>query len=170
MGLKLTGLPIQKTCSKCGKLKPSADFRIRRGFILRSWCKECESLYAKSPNSVVARRSSSKNRRNTKINVWREYLKIIYGIHPKCGVCGMELTWGHGNQHDSVVLDHRMNGKEPICEGFYTWASDHECSDENKKLFIESNFGILCRSCNWRIPTVGRMEWLKSIEKYLLSE
>lgn len=157
-----------KICRKCSQLKPLFNFGFRSGkhaHLYRAWCKACEtkefSAYQKK------RRDQANRRRTSKIDEWKIWLTEKYGLNPICQCCGRVLTWSHGNKEDSAILDHRLEGREPIREGFYTWAGDRKVSDENIGIVEQCNFGLLCRKCNMLIPTYGRQEWLLRLGKYL---
>lgn len=97
---------------------------------------------------------------------WYEWFMGKYGEFPKCQVCGKDLVWkGYGN--NVLCFDHRYNGEIYIKSNPSHWVWSHACSEKNRKIWEECNFGILCRACNKRLPTKNREQWLRDSIKYI---
>lgn len=95
-------------CNRCKQLRPLDQFRLVRGKIDRSWCKQCYSRrYADRWANEPGFRERSRER----------WLKYRYGVTPqrysellmgqggKCAICGTTEP-GHGRDYFSVDHNH----------------------------------------------------------------
>lgn len=98
---------------------------------------------------------------------WIDYLIKKYGDIPVCEICGKVCAWSSGSAQQTVALDHRYEGREEIKETPSAWMAGHACSEQSKKLFDSCNFGLLCSTCNLRLPTKDRAQWLKKVADYI---
>ena len=132
--VEVTKVPRVKRCSKCGKTKPTSDFRLRpsRKSGLQSQCKLCEKEYRDahkgsyfdyykqrrkdSPNSAIYNRLwAALKRFPTENPVTKEELVEIWDTQKgKCALSGIEMVWqGSGGkaEYNSLSLDRIDNGK-----------------------------------------------------------
>ena len=111
------------------------------------------------------KRISIKNRRWSNALSWLSYFIEKYGENPSCSVCSLDLEW-FNNSKISVVFDHRLEGLESIKGKPSEWLSHNEFSEHNRKIWEDCNFGILCSSCNLRLPSMNRWQWLRNALDY----
>jgi len=160
-----------KRCPTCGREKGKDCFYKRSGsnsHLRRSWCIECEGLRQKNQDRERIR-AGERRRYATRLKIWMEWFRSLYGEIPICQCCGVTLKWQAGNRrhgNDNVVFDHRNGGKESI-KSLYGFVSDRELSEKNKNVFLSCDFGILCRKCNTMLPTQDRDKWLKGALNYV---
>lgn len=161
-----------KKCMKCRKNKEDSEFhndrRTKDG--LHKFCKNCHNLSNKGYWRKHRERYLERIRitRLKRIDQWRTWLIEKYGIS-KCSICNKELGYLSGNRTNSVYFDHRHT-YHTIKINPSVWLESHDCSEKNKKIWIENDFGILCGLCNQRLPTENRDEWLGKITKYISGE
>jgi hypothetical protein len=105
------------------------------------------------------------NIRYKSLNQWREFFKLYYTINPCCQICGRWLNWNF-EKNKSVFFDHRLDGKESIKCSPSRFYRDNLCTKTRIELWMQSNFGILCHDCNYRLPTISRIDWLNKALKY----
>jgi|SRR5665213_3469232 len=84
----------------------------------------------------------------------------------KCRGCGVVISYMSGNQKTSIHFDHNNEGKEAIKVSPYTWLKRHLATPDNIVIWKSCNFGMLCQNCNKRLPTIGRVEWLRNMLEY----
>ncbi len=171
-----------RICCICKQEKEDSEFYPRRdrmkGKGLNSKCRSCCGLYRRTEHSKQWTRQWGKahkdRRRNTCRKVehkymqkWVEYFKSKHGEIPKCQICGKELKWyfSKAKKSDVIHFDHKQEN-DKIKHAPINFIMGHVCSDKNKEIWNSCNFGILCASCNMKLPTINRMEWLKLALKY----
>ena len=113
----------------------------------------------------------NKNRREwTKKNSnnWKLFFLNLYGINPKCEICGVILNW-NGYRKTSVNFDHNKTSNI-VKYNPSQWYRGHTFKEKNKNIFLEHNFGILCASCNAGLPTSNRIQWLENALIYARRE
>lgn len=127
-----------KTCKRCGKSKPGAEWYPHPSGHLSSYCKPCTNDYhkewkAKNPARDKAQVRAMKNRR--KFLVMSHYS----GGVPRCACC-FEATF------EFLTIDH-IAGKKAV---------GHDRRISGIKLYTllyNSNFPggyqVLCMNCNW---------------------
>jgi hypothetical protein len=109
--------------------------------------------------SAVRRATNAWIKRN--IDSWRKLIpRSSY-----CQVCGKRIFFHPAANIESMVFDHRR-GNELIQGKPYKWLTSHKCTPENERIWISCDFGVLCSSCNLRLPTVNRIEWLRNALEY----
>ena len=143
-----------KRCCKCGNILPTTDFFKHKNKKdgLQTVCKKCSLVY-----------SRIKEKRN--LEKWITFFIRLYGIEPKCEICGMPLKWQSENRSEVVNFDHTKLDV-PIQQGPQGWIRSRTLTKEREKMWKESNFGILCSRCNNGLPTLNRKEWLQQVTIY----
>jgi len=145
----------QKICQKCNLIKPINEFHKRHNLLIyMSWCKNCHKLYRKNHIDDI-------------LNEWIVFFKSVYGNSPRCSICDKSLTFRSKDIFDTVVFDHRCDGKELIQQTPSLFYHKKPCDAINRSIWLQSNFGILCWSCNKFIPTKNRIIWLNKLTTYI---
>lgn len=161
-------LKEKKICPSCKIEKPISEFYKRHGgLVARSYCKECESR--DKDRYRISNLANEKRRRKIKVQAWNEWFKNVYGEHPKCQCCGIEMVWHSGNKRaitNAVVFDHRNGGNEPI-KALQSWLTGRDVNERNKSIILSCDFGVICRRCNTLLPTKNRVEWLNNARNYV---
>lgn len=93
---------------------------------------------------------------------WTAYFTEIHGVLPSCQICNQKLTWKR-NEGNPVVWDHRHGTRS---ENPSDWVRRHSLNDKNKQIWESFDYGILCKSCNTKLPTDNRTRWLKRVVEY----
>lgn len=146
-----------KNCVSCKSILPLKFFgSFTRRNKKEYWtsCKDCRYIQIKSRRELYKRD-------------WIAFFKMRYGENPQCAICDCTLEYLCGSLTNSVCFDHRHSGKESIEVGPSSWCYVRPCNEENKLIFINCNFGLLCRHCNTSLPTFNRMLWLQKALKYV---
>jgi len=146
-----------KVCARCGLEKELKEFhKVKSGRKGRhNWCKECARLGLSE--------YATKNRIE-----WKSWFESQYGKHPKCQICGRELSFQTGREgRNTVYFDHSNGGLESIKDSPSIWYARHVCNARNQKLWDECRFGILCCVCNHSLPTEGREWWMEKALQYI---
>lgn len=158
-----------KRCSKCKADKDISGFyknRCNRDG-LNYWCKDCvnDSQIGRVRNlekQLYWQRSAYK--RNC-----REWIPVLdeLGITPVCQICDKKLEWFNGRLR-SAHFDHRNGYPAEYDKNKDTpslWFASNLPTNENIEAFRKMNYGILCHSCNLRIPTDTR--YREKLARYL---
>jgi len=133
--------------------------------IYREDNKEKISLYTKKYNSKNKDRIKSrfKGYKDRNLKSWEGYIPK----RTKCQMCGVSIYLNSGDSATAINFDHRYGGTEVI-KGYPTrWLISHKRNPKNEKIWKSCDFGILCRECNRRIPTIGRDKFLRNLNRYL---
>jgi hypothetical protein len=157
-----------KVCCKCNLLKDIKEFYSNKSRPDRhsSYCIKCQLNYYQ--NNKQRQHLRSTKYKKAYIQDWISFFKNHYGT-PKCEVCGVALKW-IGNKNTSVHFDHRNEGKETITIAPKQWIMRRPHNEETKLEWLSCQFGILCGTCNFRLPTDNRKEWLKNVENYIFNK
>lgn len=139
-------LELPKKCTRCGEMKPLAEFHfLRRRNSASSWCRQCKSSDGKTRYAANIETARPKQREAGKKYYWRNKekrrllakkrrVKYLYGVsyetasamlamqNDACGICQKSLTVDAGAQKREWNVDH--------------------CHDTGKIR------GILCSNCN----------------------
>lgn len=129
--------------------------------------KNREKLRKESRKNHRIRREEERNYRKQKrknnLNSWKK----IIPHKTRCEICGRVIYYKALYKMNSIHFDHRHEGKEPIKCNPSSWLKMHPRNKVNEALWIESDFGILCHMCNYRLPTRGRKDWVRRMNKYV---
>lgn len=172
----------EKFCSKCKQWKSKSEFYkdIYYKDKLHYTCKKCCKKYHKEDYKLNHKslfyfhKHKEKYVKYGKIysekckSEWENHFKKIYGENPKCKICGKNLNF-YGKITDTIHFDHR-NGNELIKKSPKVWLCHKRCNDKYKKIWEQSNFGVLCMRCNWSLPTKNREQYTKNLVKYVFGE
>jgi hypothetical protein len=132
--------------------------------------------YNKSPQRKEARKKydHSPKGKECKRRLWKEghirCLSSWVGIIPKltnCEACGRVITFNSGSLKTSIFFDHRHEGREAIKNGPVQWLRKHMATPENVLIWKSCDFGMLCNQCNLVLPTIGRIEFITKLLKYV---
>lgn len=124
---------------------------------------------------------SSKRRRQKKLYVQKNRFilnrkQLLYvrkclgawiGIVPKtanCQVCGKVINLM--DKVSPIVFDHRHGGNEPIQGSPTGWLISHKRTPKNEEIWKSCDFGLLCRRCNYFLPTKDRKDFLEKVLQY----
>lgn len=139
-------LPTAKRCSRCKVTKPAAAFRWRTERTLDSWCKDCKSEYAKTPERRAdsVRKTQRYIDRTPELDARRASINRVAQLKRKYGVTPEEYD---------ELLDEQDYGCA-ICEspdpgrGHQFLAVDHNHSTQQTR-------GLLCHACNRALGLFG---------------
>lgn len=113
------------------------------------------------------RKNRERINNESKIRARRNFL-LWSGIIPNkavCGVCGKDIYLN--TERSSVIcFDHRRGGLEPITINPSSWLISNRPTEENIKIWNQSDFGTLCVRCNALLPTKNRIEFLRAAMAY----
>lgn len=123
--------------------------------------------YLRSNNEYV--KEERKKKREQRVSNLREWEKFIPS-QSNCQICNKEIFFNKSNAKNAIHFDHRLDGEELIKNNPSNWLYSHKCTEENKKIWHESSFGMLCRYCNLILPSKNRVQWLEAINKYIMAE
>jgi hypothetical protein len=82
---------------------------------------------------------------------WLKWFEQEYGQFPTCRICERRLIWDAVKCDDRICFDHRR-GHEIVTKSPRTWIQNKPCTEDNKKIFLSCDFGILCNRCNLMLP------------------
>lgn len=124
---------------------------------------------------VRARESAYRKANRKRVNKWRKNLNKRklnnwVGFIPKetnCQICNKKLYFNTDNKNISIHFDHK-NDNVPIKTTPTYWLLTHPRNKTNEEIWKSCNFGILCGSCNLRLPTKDREKFIKNAYKYIL--
>lgn len=136
----------------------------------RKFPKEDNSSYFDMKGWSVGRSDFINKNREDIIKIQKENLDSWSNIVPlqsRCQICGRDVYFNRSNRADAIHFDHRKDGFEPIGSAPTSWLKHHKATPENVKLWIESDFGILCGRCNKFLPTAGRKEFMEKAIGYM---
>lgn len=104
---------------------------------------------------------------------WQKYyqakLKLWEGYIPKksnCQICGRSIYFNQNCIEKAIHFDHK-NENILIKKNPTIWLSQYECSLENRKIWEECKFGMLCNRCNGYLPTKNRLKILNNLIQYI---
>lgn len=98
----------------------------------------------------------------------RANLKSWEGYIPKettCEVCKRKIYYNGGNRILAINFDHRTDNSPIKCNLY--WLRGHPRNPENQKIWENCNFGKLCISCNFRLPTNNREAFIRNVINYV---
>ena len=154
-----------KTCTKCHIPKDISEFNKHHRDGYSGRCKFCIAVvwqenkhkYKPTHEKIIFRY----------LVHWLSFFIKIYSEFPKCQICGKSLKFvGTKNDFDVVNFDHKEESTI-IKTSPNKWYRGRPCTKENKEIWTQHKFGILCRKCNLMIPTRNRKVWKNNICKYL---
>jgi len=153
-----------KRCKSCDVTKHTNDF-----YSGRARCKDCVrdrmNTWRKGKENDLAIKQK-RHRRVYNIS-WRRWFRSHYGRNPTCEICGKILSFRENRSTgNAVFFDHRRGGSEPISINPASFYTKRPCSPDNRLIWIQSGFGILCQVCNLGLPTKNRTEWLLAALNY----
>lgn len=165
-------------CTKCGVVKHMKEFYqdCHSSDQKTSWCKQCfKNRYQQVKRIVKAQRDTKRREINDSITkiwnknilMWKEYFIKKYGDHPQCSVCNKQLNWFNVDRSTAVCFDHRCGGNEPIKTTPRNFYERRPCITKHIDTWEECDFGILCVNCNSSLPTEGREEWVRNVNRYV---
>lgn len=156
-----------KTCTKCKKEQPLGEFykyTHRNGY--RPDCRDCRNAwsraYGKTEEAKLKRRKKKCKWSEKNLNGWRTYIPN----KANCEICGIAILFASGNTNTSIHFDHKDESC-PIKISPMCWIMKHNFTEQNRKLWDESNFGKLCGKCNRALPTKNRRMWVFGVMKYV---
>ncbi len=162
---------MKKICITCNK---PFSTTIKNGdkiihSIDRKRCLDCfpfKHHYSLDKNKSKSLSDAKKRHINKYVEKWSIYLKARYGENPKCEICNKELQYFSNNNGNSVHFDHTRPNVAIMIKP-KTWLKSTPCIDDNIKIWESCSFGILCRNCNFRLPSLNREQWLDRVLKYI---
>lgn len=173
----------KKKCSKCKFLKFVSDFHrsASKQDGLQTFCKVCrlreQRNYRLSTNGKNRDKRYKERYKNnltvtkdwnkTYLEQWLKFFISTYGNKPLCRICSKLLTFNTGNKSTTVNFDHR-NGNEIITGTPCHFYRNRPCTLEHQKTWLSCDFGILCNDCNYRLPTLNRVDWLHAALSYTM--
>jgi len=98
------------------------------------------------------------------LDAWKQYLITKFGKNIKCEICKKELGFFSGDSGISVHWDHK-DGLITQIKMPSTFFASKFPTKENIELFEKEDFGMLCLTCNRKLPT--DLEYRKNLKKYL---
>lgn len=132
---------------------------------------------------LEARRASFRryvNKDRAKTNIYQRELRaktlkswVDKGIIPavtKCEICSKTIYFIEGNQNNSIFFDHRHEDNSTIKGSPKGWIEQNNPTEEKILKFKNNDFGYLCHKCNYRLPTIGREEFLRNAIKYVFGK
>ncbi len=89
---------MEKTCSKCGLIKPVSEFYKRAKSLdgLQCWCKSCSR---ESVDAYQAREEKSVLHRSAKYGLTKDEVRAVMAV-PCCQACGAEFTDDYEQKFD----------------------------------------------------------------------
>lgn len=104
-----------------------------------------------------------KYKRKNSLESWSKFIPY----KTKCQICNKTIYFKALNKINSIHFDHRHGGNEPIRINPSQWLKNHPHNKVNEKLWVKSDFGMLCHLCNYRLPTKNRKDWVSKMNKYV---
>ena len=98
------------------------------------------------------------------ISEWKNHFSAGF----VCSVCGKNLEFASNNKNLSVRFDHRNDKSISVNGSPKNFFYKRGVSKENVDKWNSYDFGILCHVCNSRLPTKGRIEFLRNALRYAL--
>lgn len=156
---------MNKKCSCCKEIKSLEYFYIDKA-TKNGRCYECISCQKirlkkyRENNRDKCRKSCMKNMRQNIVS-W-------LGFIPKetnCECCGKSIFFLSDKRENAIHFDHRHG--ESVIKIPVPWLWKHKFNEKNRGIWESCDFGILCGSCNMRLPTIDRDKWFKNVEKYI---
>jgi hypothetical protein len=122
---------------------------------------ESRKYYLRSRNKITMR-----NRARSKkyISEWINHFSDGF----VCSVCGKSLEFAPNDKNFSVHFDHRNDKSVAVKGSPKNFFYKRGASKENIDKWNSYDFGALCHVCNSRLPTKGRIEFLKKALRYAL--
>jgi len=160
-----------KLCRKCNTEKPLDKFYINRtkGDGHSALCKKCCGRATQNwiKNNPEKYRASLKNRQTKYILAWKNLITRLYGKKPICQICDTKKRWPweKGSWKDTICFDHKKLNLAIECTPS-AWLRRRLPSPKNVEIFKSCKFGLLCRDCNFRLPTKKRLIWARKLLKY----
>ena len=97
----------------------------------------------------------------------RESWGKIIPKETNCQVCGKTIYYKYlENKNLSIHFDHKH---EEHNDKYFPsqWLYKKKPTPENIAEWKSFDFGMLCGRCNSSLPTVGREEWVRKVNKYV---
>ncbi len=85
----------------------------------------------------------------------------------ECQVCGKQIYLASGDIKKSIHFDHRHEGKAPIKISPSIYLNRNMPDEKKIDLWKACDFGYLCWTCNRRLPTKNRKQWIEDEMKWL---
>jgi hypothetical protein len=93
----------------------------------------------------------------------------VIPLETNCECCGKKLYFFGKQKAETIHFDHR-NENAPIRQNPANWLRGKGITPERKKLWEESNFGMLCDRCNRFLPLKGRERFIRNMVKYVFGK
>jgi 5-methylcytosine-specific restriction endonuclease McrA len=158
-------------------LKQKKEYRLKN---IKKFKEKDKKYYINNKHKIneCKKQWCKKNREHMRIHInakRAKYMKSWEGLIPKetkCQICGRKIYFNKPIKRpsESIHFDHRLEGKELIKEHPGGWLRAHPRNSKNERLWKQSNFGMLCRSCNGFLLTRNRKTMLLKIIKYVFGE
>ena len=133
-------------------LKRQAEYRLKN----KDRVKELRIKYRET-NNIKTKEFIHRN-----LLSWLDYI-------PKettCQICKKTIYFGQNNRRNAIHFDHRSEGIEKIKSPTH-WLGMHKNTLENRKIWEECSFGMLCKNCNSFLPTNNRKEYIQKVINYI---
>ncbi len=114
-------------------------------------------------NNIVVYKENQKRIRLLRINSWVEKNVILKDTN--CEICNKIIYFKGHPRKETIHFDHK-NENCTIKVNPSTFLQSKFANEKNIKLWEDSDFGLLCASCNKGLPTKNRIEWLKKALDY----
>lgn len=107
-----------------------------------------------------------RNCRDRNLKSWENFIPSII----RCQVCRRRIFFNKKNSKDAVHFDHRNNKSVELIKRPYNWLKHHRRNTVNQQIWVNCDFGMLCRECNRALPMKERIKFVRNIVRYVIGE
>jgi 5-methylcytosine-specific restriction endonuclease McrA len=143
----------EKACTRCERIKPRADFHVRKSGRLAGriyeWCKECC-------------REAVRVHKRLRPLAYKAWQANLWGRKQHDGTPRIGITWSLVTESDLVVLLRDQQGQCGYCGLVLSsnWQTDHRIPLSRGGAHTIDNLVAVCAPCN-------RRKWTQTDEEYL---
>lgn len=134
----------------------------------------CKSYYAKNRVAILLKKqeynkanpglSTQKGRAQRRFNIdsWKGFIPTV----TQCQMCGIDIYFGCKDRRKAIHFDHR-DGSRHSFRTPYQFLVRGRRTPKREAEWKAFNFGMLCMTCNTRIPTDNRVQFLNNLIRYM---
>lgn len=100
----------------------------------------------------------------------KKYLDLWVGLIPseaQCEMCGVDIYFNRGDRNKAIHFDHRHGAHQGKYRTPFNWLMGHKRTEKNELIWKSFDFGLLCKDCNYRLPTENRRQFIDNANKYM---
>ena|SRR3990167_2469799 len=120
--------------------------------------------YAKEKgfNSPGFYKSRSEARRLINLKSWEGFIPL----ETQCQMCGVDIYFNSKNRRFAIHFDHRHGEKHPP-RSPHQFIISGPRTPKREALWKSFDFGMLCMTCNLKMPTENRIQFIKNAIRYM---